>query len=356
MNHPPTMVADAKDPQAILGHVIRCTSTAEIWSTLHECSYAIKENSFNFGYNKGNGNYRGQPHGSRGEGGGRNQSKNKLICQVYRKPRHIALKCYHRFDLSYQGQEVAANANSTNTSSTTYTNPQAYMAAPSSSDPNNNSWFLDSGAKHLIIVDSSNLASKDDYNDKKKLVIGTTLLKGVYDRGLYHLKLSPTRTTQASTKCLSLGYSPTHKGYRFLSLSDRIYVAKSVTFNENDFPYSTLFTQPNTPHQSFIHKFSCPSYVLPYCPLVSPPSTHFPTSSSQCHISYFVNMSNTFIATVTDTPMALTLPVSNALSNNACSSFSNSIIGSVSLPSCHATSTTVPIVDNIVSTPCTHVV
>ena len=88
------------------------------------------------------------------------------------KPGHIALKCYHRFDLSYQGQEVVANANSTNTSSTTYTNPQAYMAAPSSSDPNNNSWFLDSGAKHHIIADSSNLASKDDYNGKKKLVIG----------------------------------------------------------------------------------------------------------------------------------------------------------------------------------------
>ena len=159
-----------------------------------------------------------------------------------------------------------------------------------------------------------------------------------------------------STKCLSFGYSPTHKGYRFLSPSGRIYVAKLVTFNENDFPYSTLFTQPNTPHQSFIHKFSCPSYVLPYCPPVSPSSTRLPTSSSQCHISYFVNMSNTFIATVTDTPMALTLPVSNALSDNVCSSFSNSIIGSISLPSCPATSTTVPIADNIVSTPSTHVV
>ncbi|KAL6344972.1 hypothetical protein AAG906_007703 [Vitis piasezkii] len=83
-------------------------------------------------YNKGNGNYRGRPHGSQGRGGGRNQSKNKPICQVCRKPRHIELKCYHRFDLSYQGQEATANANSANTSSTTYTNPQAYMVAPSS--------------------------------------------------------------------------------------------------------------------------------------------------------------------------------------------------------------------------------
>ena len=149
-------------------------------------------------------------------------------------------------------------------------------------------------------------------------------------------------------------YSPAHKGYRCLSPSSRIYVVKSVTFNENDFPYSTLFTQPNTPHQSFIHKFSCPSYVLSYYPLVSPPYTHLPTSSSQRHISFFANMSNTFTAVVTDTAMALTLPVSNALSDNACSSFSNSTTGSASLPSCPATGTTVPIVDNIVSTPCTH--
>ena len=46
------------------------------------------------------------------------------------------------------------------------------MAAPSSGDPNNNSWFLDSGATHHITVDNSNLASKNDYNGKEKLVIG----------------------------------------------------------------------------------------------------------------------------------------------------------------------------------------
>ncbi|KAL6334770.1 hypothetical protein AAG906_021534 [Vitis piasezkii] len=52
--------------------------------------------------------------------------------------------------------------------------------------------------------------------------------------------------------------------------------------------------------------------------------------------------------------MAL-IPVSNALPDNACSSFSNSMIGYASA-SPSATSTIVPIVDNIVSTTCTHVV
>ena len=54
--------------------------------------------------------------------------------------------------------------------------------------------------------------------------------------------------------------------------------------------------------------------------------------------------------------MALTLPVSNALSDNVCSSFSNSITGFTSLPFSPTTGTTVPIVDNIVSIPYTHVV
>ena len=149
-----------------------CESTTQVDVNGVNAHYAANENSFNSGYNRGNDNYRGRPRGSRGGGGGWNQSNNKSICQVYRKCGHIALKCYHWFDLSYQGQEAVANANSTNTSSTIYTNPQAYMVAPSSSDPNNNSWFLDNGATHYITADNSNLASKNDYNDKEKLVIG----------------------------------------------------------------------------------------------------------------------------------------------------------------------------------------
>ena len=74
--------------------------------------YAAKENSFNSSYKRGNGNYRGWPRGSRDGRGWWNHSKNKPIYQVCRKPGHIALKCYHWFDLSYQGQEVGANANS----------------------------------------------------------------------------------------------------------------------------------------------------------------------------------------------------------------------------------------------------
>ncbi|KAB5514017.1 hypothetical protein DKX38_027923 [Salix brachista] len=42
---------------------------------------------------------------SRGHGRGRwNRSNNRPLCQLCNRPGHVALKCYHRFDISYQGQ------------------------------------------------------------------------------------------------------------------------------------------------------------------------------------------------------------------------------------------------------------
>lgn len=42
-----------------------------------------------------------------------------------------------------------------------------------------------------------------------------------------------------STKCIFMGYSLNHKGYKFLDLSTNImYISRHVLFNENHFPFS----------------------------------------------------------------------------------------------------------------------
>ncbi|KAH9684823.1 retrovirus-related pol polyprotein from transposon RE2 [Citrus sinensis] len=44
-----------------------------------------------------------------------------------------------------------------------------------------------------------------------------------------------------SSKCIFISYSPSHKGYKCLHHSGRVYVARHVTFDESVFPYATEF-------------------------------------------------------------------------------------------------------------------
>lgn len=46
-------------------------------------------------------------------------------------------------------------------------------------------------------------------------------------------------------KCVLIGYSLQHEGYKFLSQSSRVFILASVAFNKTDFPfkdYSILFS------------------------------------------------------------------------------------------------------------------
>jgi histone deacetylase 1/2 len=49
-----------------------------------------------------------------------------------------------------------------------------------------------------------------------------------------------------SHQCIILGYSNTHKGYKCLSPTGKIFVSKDVLFNETSFPYPSLFSETNT--------------------------------------------------------------------------------------------------------------
>lgn len=60
-------------------------------------------------------------------------------------------------------------------------------------------------------------------------------------------------------KCVFISYSPIHKGNKCLDKTGKVFVARHVTFNELEFPYSKLFFKEKkfTPYSST----SIPSYV-----------------------------------------------------------------------------------------------
>lgn len=83
-----------------------------------------------------------------------------------------------------------------------------------------------------------------------------------------------------SSKCLFLGYSLHHKGYKCLHPSGRMYISDSVIFNELEFPYHSLFslTSSSTP-PAVVTMFKGPVYSLPSSDH-SLSSTHSNSSSS----------------------------------------------------------------------------
>jgi hypothetical protein len=65
-----------------------------------------------------------------------------------------------------------------------------------------------------------------------------------------------------SHECLFLGYSTSHKGYKCLSPSGRLFISKDVIFNDSRFPYNDLFN-PNLSHLSL-----CPKSLFLFLPFL----------------------------------------------------------------------------------------
>ncbi|KAH9705793.1 retrovirus-related pol polyprotein from transposon RE1 [Citrus sinensis] len=119
-----------------------------------------------------------------------------------------------------------------------------------------------------------------------------------------------------SQKCLFIGYSPLHKGYKCLDKTRRVFIAIHVTFNEHEFPYSELFLSSDYSSKSV--QISSPSFCI----------LHDSSSTQQLSTS-------SSVPAVSPTLNSLSLPHINTppspLSSNAHSHTSNQN-SSVALP------------------------
>lgn len=126
--------------------------------------------SYHRGY-FGNNQSHGQ-HFSRGKGHGRSHyggsdhgigtgTRSRLVCQMCGHLGHIAIKCYHRFDISFTSQEIHSSPSQ---------DSHAHLASATSvNDPK---WYMDSGASTHITSNAYNFMSKVYYKGKEKVIVG----------------------------------------------------------------------------------------------------------------------------------------------------------------------------------------
>ena len=123
---------------------------------------SFKRNGNNGGnhnfYSRGQGNQSGY-----GRGNGNGCGGNKPICQLYGRAGHVALKCYHSFDISFSGNPDGDRGNQQGQAN------QAYFA--SSNTVEDAAWYMDSGALNHVTADAHNLSIKAYYTGKEKLIV-----------------------------------------------------------------------------------------------------------------------------------------------------------------------------------------
>ncbi|KAB5519913.1 hypothetical protein DKX38_024232 [Salix brachista] len=98
---------------------------------------------------------------NRSRGRGRWNRGSRPLCQLCNRPGHMALKCYHRFDISFQGQNNSKTPQSSQQLPSN-DNQQAYYSS-SNVTSLDDAWYLDSGATNHITADPTNLQYKTEY-------------------------------------------------------------------------------------------------------------------------------------------------------------------------------------------------
>ncbi|PON73930.1 hypothetical protein PanWU01x14_054800, partial [Parasponia andersonii] len=83
------------------------------------------------------------------------------------KAGHVAVKCYHQLDISFQSPDISSHGTSQGNSP-----HQAYLVSPATVV--DSAWYLDSGDTNHVTADLNNLYVKSDYKGKEKLLVGNS--------------------------------------------------------------------------------------------------------------------------------------------------------------------------------------
>ncbi|KAK0601129.1 hypothetical protein LWI29_021446 [Acer saccharum] len=165
----------------LLTHEVRIEQHTQVESLNVNLAMNKKGNNSQNGYGRGSGQfYNGgrivnqgggnlSNGGRKGRGRGRNNyNNNRPQCQICHRTGHGALRCYYRFDQSFQPQPNIQNNGGNSTMNTSQM--AAMIATPETViDP---LWYPDSGATDHCTPESSNLMHKADYQGKEKIYMG----------------------------------------------------------------------------------------------------------------------------------------------------------------------------------------
>lgn len=128
-----------------------------------------------------------------------------------------------------------------------------------------------------------------------------------------YLKCYNTKLAFRSHKCVFIGYSLSHKGYKCLSPTGRIYIADTVSFNEQEFPYTSLFAATSSQDSASVKSsgqlHSGPVFsISPTLPIFtstynSSTHTHTQSPAASASASSFTSPASLSLQTHTSTPI-----------------------------------------------------
>jgi len=176
-------------------------------------------------YNSGRGNSYSSRSRGRGRGRGRGPPQNQQpfssnalpMCQVCGKSGHTALKCYRRFDHSFQGDETNSMA--------------AYMVAPSSQP--DLSWYPDTAATNHMTSDLRNLNLQyEEYTGQEQVKVGNGQVLNIAHIGAsnllqkHHLRLPNMLHVPQLTKNLFSVHKLAHDNNAILEFHSDLFCVK----------------------------------------------------------------------------------------------------------------------------------